>query len=126
MTENQPQAKPASRTLVIAIGVLVLVALGALAYAYSEYSTLTQDPNVANQKKIQEVVVKVEKLIDLPDDEVPTLATVSDVAALEGQPFFANASVGDQVLLYTNARKAFLYNPSKNVIVEVASLNIGE
>ena len=106
--------------------VLVVIALGAALYFFNEYSTLTQDPNAANQKKIEAVVAKAEKLIDLPQDELPTLATVSDTEALADQPFFVNAKEGDQVLLYTNARKAYLYSPSRNIIVEVASLNIGE
>lgn len=105
--------------------VLILVAGAGLAYFYSEYQALTQDPNLANQKKIEAVVAKVDKLIDLPEGEIPTLATISDTEALADQPFFSNASIGDQVLLYTNARKAYLYSPSKNIVVEVASLNIG-
>lgn len=122
-----PEVAPTvSKKKVGALVVLVLVAAALFAYFFSEYAALTQDPNAANQKKIEAVVVKVEKLIDLPQDEIPTLATVSDPSTLEGQPFFVNAEKGDQVLLYTNARKAYLYSPSKNIIVEVASLNIGE
>ena len=122
-----PEVAPTvSKKKVVALVVLVLIAAALFAYFFSEYATLTQDPNAANQKKIEAVVVKVEKLIDLPQDEIPTLATVSDPSTLEGQPFFQNAEKGDQVLLYTNARKAYLYSPSKNIIVEVASLNIGE
>lgn len=125
MTPEAAAPAPSKKHLMILIGLIVLAA-AALAYFFSEYATLTQDPNAANQKKIEAVVVKVEKLIDLPQDEIPTLATVSDPSTLEGQPFFQNAEKGDQVLLYTNARKAYLYSPSKNIIVEVASLNIGE
>lgn len=127
MTTPEVTAGPVvSKKQMLILIVLVLIALGAFAYLFSEYSTLTQDPNAANQKKIEAVVAKAEKLIDLPQDEIPTLATVSDPSTLEGQPFFVNAEKGDQVLLYTNARKAYLYSPSKNIIVEVASLNIGE
>ncbi len=115
-----------SKKVLITLGVLVVIFAAALAYMYSEYATLTQDPNAVNERKIAAVVEKVEKIIDLPQDELPTLATVSDTSTLEDQPFFANAEVGDQVLLYTNARKAYLYSPSKNIIVEVASLNIGQ
>lgn len=130
-TPKQPVMTPevaptVSKKKIVALVVLVLLAAGLFAYLFSEYATLTQDPNAANQKKIEAVVAKAEKLIDLPQDEIPTLATVSDPSTLEGQPFFENAEKGDQVLLYTNARKAYLYSPSKNIIVEVASLNIGE
>jgi hypothetical protein len=115
-----------TKKLVAIIAVILVAALAFLGYLFVEYRTLTEDPNIANQRKIEAVVAKVEKLIELPESELPTLATISDTEQLVDQPFFANASVGDQVLLYTNARKAFLYSPSKNMIVEVASLNIGQ
>lgn len=120
-----PEAPKKSKALYIVIGLLVL-ALVATVFLYMEYQSLTADPNVANQKKIEAVVAKVEKLIDLPQGELPTLATVTDTEQIKDQPFFKNAQVGDEVLLYTNAQKAYLYSPSKNVIVEVASLNIGK
>jgi hypothetical protein len=70
-------------------------------------------------------VAAVGKLIVLPTDEQPTLATVVDPSKLKNQPFFAQAQKGDQVLIYTNARKAILYSPTANKIVEVAPLIIG-
>jgi hypothetical protein len=127
MTAPEPAAEaPKKGKLTLILVVLIVAVVGVLGFLGFEYMKLKQDPNAVNQKKIEVVVVKVEKLIDLPQGEIPTLATVSDTTNLAGQPFFANAEVGDQVLLYTNARKAYLYSPSKNLIVEVASLNIGE
>jgi|CXWL01.1.fsa_nt_gi hypothetical protein len=106
--------------------VLILIAAVAGGYFYNQYAKLKADPNVVNQKKIETVVSKVEKLIELPQGELPTLATVTDTSNLADQPFFKNAKVGNEVLLYANARKAYLYDPEANIIVEVASLNIGE
>lgn len=127
-SENIPAANPTERKgkLIPALVVLVVLAAALLAFFGNEYFTLSANPDAENQKKIEAVVVKVEKLIDLPQGEVPTLATVSDTSNLKGQAFFEHAEVGDQVLLYTNAKKAYLYSPSKNIIIEVASLNIGE
>ncbi len=124
--ENAPKAPAMGTKLYFILGGLLVLVLAATVYLYMEYRALTTDPSIVNQQKIEAVVVKVEKLIDLPQGEIPTLATVTDTAQLEGQPFFANAEVGDQVLLYTTAQKAYLYSPSKNIIVEVASLNIGQ
>ena len=39
--------------------------------------------------------------------------------------FFSKAKVGDKVIIYTNARKAILYDPVAGKIVEVAPVNIG-
>ena len=69
---------------------------------------------------------RVGKLIVLPEGEQPTVATVSDAESLREQPFFAQAKNGYKVLIYTNARKAILYDPLSNKIVDVAPLNIGE
>lgn len=124
--EPMKEGEPKKGKLMYILAGLIVLALVAIGYFFMEYQKLTADPNVVNQQKIEAVVAKVEKLIDLPTDELPTLATVTDTQQLAEQPFFANAQVGDQVLLYTKAQKAYLYSPSKNVIVEVASLNIGQ
>lgn len=116
--------KSSKKTMLIVVALLIVALAGTL-YLFLQYQQLTKDPNVVNQQKIQAVVDKAGKLIDLPQGEVPSLATITDIEQLKNQPFFANAEVGDQVLLYTNAQKAYLYSPTKNVIVEVASLNIG-
>ncbi len=69
-----------------------------------------------------EIVNLVGKLMLLPDGETPTLAKVSDLSALASQPFFKNAAVGDVVLMYGKSRKAVLYDPAANKIIEVAPI----
>ncbi len=79
-----------------------------------------------NATKIAEenkaLLERVGAVIILPDDETPTIATVSDLDKLKGQPFFAKAELGDKVLIYAKAKKAILYRPSTNKIVELAPL----
>ena len=110
--------------LVILVGVVVLSS-GTAVYFYNQYSGLTQDPNEAAQKELYKVIAQVSKLIVLPEGETPTLATVSDPSKLQNQSFFAKAKAGDKVLIYANAKKAVLYNPESNKIVEVAPIDIG-
>ena len=62
----------------------------------------------------------------LPTGETPTIATVTDLAPLKNQPFFANARVGYKVIIYTNAKRAILYDPVSDKIVETAPLNLGQ
>jgi len=76
------------------------------------------------QKESSALVAKVAKLIYLPEGEVPTIATVTDLNALKGQVFFVDAQKGDKVLIYTKAKKAVLYNPKSNKIVTVAPLSV--
>jgi hypothetical protein len=78
------------------------------------------------QQEVENLVKEVGKLIALPEDEDPTIATVTDVEAAKDQPFFAKAQNGDKVLIYTNARKAILYRPSENRIIEVGLVNINQ
>jgi len=77
-----------------------------------------------NQKVVDDVVTRVNKHYLLPTDEKPTLVTVTDVSKVKEQPFFARAENGDKALVYTQSRKAILYRPSKDVVIEVAPLNV--
>lgn len=111
--------------LIPVILVVLVVVFAVLAFYYQgKVSDLKQNPQQVAQAEVQELVNKVAKLIVLPEGERPTVATVTDPEPLRGQAFFANAQRGDRVLLYTGARKAILYSPSQNKIVEVGSVNI--
>ncbi len=79
------------------------------------------------REEVEALVQEVGALIELPKDEQPTVATVTDPAFLKGQEFFKNALVGDKVLIYPVARKALLYSPSKRKLIEVVPIsNEGE
>lgn len=115
-------------TIFIVSILLFVVALSLAIYFYNQYRStqkLLKDPTLVAQEEIKTVIKEVGKLIELPKNEQPTLATVSDKTKLESQSFFKNAENGDKVLLYTNAKKAILYRPSINKIIEVSSINIG-
>lgn len=110
-----------AKNVSIALAILLVLALGSTAYFYKK-ATPTLPPSP--QQRLQDIVVKVEKLMVLPNDEVPTMATVSDPDKLQDQQFFANAETGDIVLIYTQAHKAILYRESLDKIIEVAPINI--
>jgi hypothetical protein len=79
------------------------------------------------QEEIDQLVAKIGKLMILPADEVPTVATISDVEALtKDQPFFTGAQDGDRLLVYVKAQKAIVYRPSENIIVNVGSLVVND
>lgn len=105
--------------------IIAIIALIAAGYFYMEVRKLKQDPNVAAKQEVVSLVEKVGKLVVLPANETPTVATVSDPEALKDQAFFANASKGDKVLIYAEAKKAILYSVEMNKIIDVAPLNIG-
>lgn len=120
MEENQ------SKKFLAICAVLLLVLAGSTAYFYRQYLKVKQNSQQAIQEANQNLINQVSKLIVLPTGETPTIATVTDPEKLrKEQAFFAHASLGDKVLIYTGARKAYMYNPTQNKIIEVAPINIG-
>lgn len=106
--------------------VLLVILLGLSTGYFYKQSMKAKNPEAVAQNEAKALAEKVGKLIVLPTDEVPTIATVSDPEALKNQVFFMDAKKGDKVLIYTNAKKAILYDPVLNKIVTVAPLNIGD
>ena len=104
---------------------LLFVSAFSAVYFYSQYNTIKLNPQKIAQDERAALLAQVSRLIVLPSGEDPTIATVSNIDVLRSQPFFANAKNGDQVLIYANARKAILYDPNANKIIEVAPINIG-
>jgi hypothetical protein len=109
------------------LGLLVfaIISVVAAVYLYKQNAELRRNSQAVTESEIKDLIAKVGKLIVLPSGEQPTIATVADPDKLKNQSFFANASKDDKVLIYTNARKAILYSPSQNKIIEVAPINIG-
>lgn len=81
---------------------------------------------VGSQQDLDKLIGELGKIIALPEGEIPTVATVTEVDKIKNQPFFALAQNGDKVLVYTNARKAILYRPSEKKIIEVGVVNINQ
>jgi len=126
MGSMAPIEKPAKKGILsILLFIALLAAIGVAVYFYLQVAQLKKNPQQVSQEEVQQLVDKVSKLMVLPEGETPTVATVNDPEKLKDQPFFSKAQVGDKVLIYTNAKKAILYNPATNKIVDVAPVNIG-
>jgi|GEM_PF-3377916 len=100
--------------IIIACVVLAIIA-GSLATFISNQTPA--DPSHVTQADVDNLVARVGALILLPQDETPTIATVTDLNALSGQAFFAHASIGDKVLMYPKAQRAILYSPTQNKVI---------
>lgn len=100
---------------------LVLALGGGVVYLHARKSS--SDVQKTAQDEAQKLVAAVGKLMVLPSQEQPIIATVADPAKLSNQPFFAHALKGDKVLIYNIARKAILFRPETNLIIEVAPLS---
>lgn len=110
----------------IYLTIVILIALLPSLYFYKKYK---KAQNIVNSlpKNIDEtkfLIDKVNSLIILPKNETPIVATVSDKNKLTDQPFFQAAENGDKVLIYSKSKKAILYRPKINKIIDVAPVNL--
>lgn len=115
-------------TAIMVSSIVILVAIAVSLYFYSKYyaaQQLLKNPNLVAQQQTSQLISQVGRLMELPKNETPTIATVNDITKLKDQPFFANAENGDKVLIYTNAKIAILYSPAAGKIINVAPVNIG-
>lgn len=124
-------AKPINKGLIVKVVTYLLVAAVAAGLVYfvaQKRPSLIGLPKngLEVQAETDALIAEVGKLIALPSDEKPTVATVTDASKVKDQPFFANAKNGDKVLIYTTANKAILYRPSENRIIEVGAVNINQ
>ncbi len=111
----RPRARAERSVLYAALALVALLAIVAGVLAFSKSSLFVSDDPVSLAKQVGELML-------LPEDETPTVATVSDMHALEGQVFFKNAQVGDKVLMYLASQRAILYRPSERLIIEVGPI----
>lgn len=108
---------------ILIVLVVILALLAGYFYKQSTGADAKARQSIAEAKDLSK---KVGRLMVLPEGETPTIATVSDPEALSDQEFFVDAKVGDKVLIYSNAKKAILFDPKANKIINIAPLNAGQ
>lgn len=85
---------------------------------------LQAKPAATNTRQVTDVITKVRKLIILPSNETPTVATVKDADKLKDQSFFKDAHNGDTVLIFSKEKEAILYRSATNQIVTVSPVTL--
>ncbi len=118
--------KPSTQTFVVIIllvGVVVSTFAAAYYYRmYTMYEAKVPKEQKEADKDIDMTLQKLGKLMVLPAER-PSLAVVKDADKLKTQQkFFAQAQNGDKLLIFRTARKAILYRPSTNKIIESGPL----
>lgn len=120
----------------LAVIAVLVIAIGGFAWAFNNYRQMKKEldvlknPNVQQEqakKENAELIAKLGRHMILPTDEEPVIATVTDAAALaKEQPFYQNTKNGDKVIVYTKAKKAIIYSPTDDKIVNVGPVYIDE
>jgi hypothetical protein len=103
--------------------VLLAVATGLICYHLGQNSYGMGNAAASSDLRTTAgVVQRVSRHVLLPSGEQPTVATVTDASKVRNQAFFASSASGDKVLIYAQAKKAYLYRPSIDRVIEVAPL----
>lgn len=133
MEETTTKKKKISLKTILRV-VVVLGLMGFAGWSFFKYQQAqTQVKELSNPdsqqeaiaKEREEVLAQVGKLMILPEDEEPTIATVTDAEVLsQYQPFFRKASDGDKVIIYVQSGKSIIYSPEKNIIVNVGTISV--
>ncbi len=111
----------------ITVGIIVFAVMGLSPayYFYRKYTLsqkLLENPSAVAEEKTKELLKKVGTHVQLPGGEVPRVATVSNKEKLAGQQFFDKAENGDKVLIFETAKRAYLYRPSADKVINVAPI----
>jgi len=135
-TEEQPVEKKGSNGQLksfklVFVSFCLLGLLGTTIYFYRQYAkvaSMQKDYSAESNESKQWLKEKetIEKFMELPVDEEPILATVTDIEKVKTQPFFSKAQNGDRVLIYSNNKKAILFRPSTEKIIEVSNISSNE
>jgi len=110
---------------------LVLLFVGAAGYLGLDYyktqkelSEFQGNAEAVAIKEKNDLLKKVGRIALLPQDEDPTIATVTDAFKLKGQKFFSQAENDDKVIIFPKAQRAILYRPGLNKVIESAPISI--
>lgn len=118
-------------TSLIFVVILALTGAGFLYYQYQKtakelkkvksQTTTTQD--AAKSDEVKKLVSEVAKIARLPENETPSIATITDASKLKDQTFFKDAKNGDILLVFNSSGKAVLYDPKEKKVVDITTLS---
>jgi len=108
--------KTKRRSVFVILFIVVLVVGG---YYFLNKPT----PEERAKQELASAIARVSKIMILPQDDQPVLATVTDAKTLIAQQtFFAGSINGDQLLLFPKSMKAVIWSPSRSKIINVGPI----
>lgn len=80
-----------------------------------------------SELEVRALVEKLSAIMLVPQDELPQMITIEDAANLsKTQSFLANIKDGDKVFIYQSDKRAIIYRPSENKIVNAGPILANE
>lgn len=112
--------------LTVSVVMLILVSIFGGYWYWKYYTSMSSADKHASIKSDgnPEFLSKIRAIIEVPADEEPTIASVTDQEKLQHQAFFSHAKNGDKVVIFSSVKKAILYRPSSGKIIEVGPISI--
>lgn len=119
---SMPAARPAPFALILICVVLIVAAVLAVKNVLHRSSTPTPATPTTQTENFDTLVSNVARHIAVNTAENPSIATIEDPDALrlQNSVFYAHASVGDRLLIWSD--KAVLYSPTQDKILAVLPL----
>lgn len=142
--DRNPPARPRSRRAPrvsrknkIVIGLIILItgiliraewqrrsALARLEQARQQVTQDTGSSAVAKDEQIaREILTRVRRLIDVPQNPEPAVASIADVERLRQQSDFYDKAKNGDYLVITDKR-AILYSPERDIVLDVAPVQL--
>ncbi|HVI69609.1 MAG TPA: hypothetical protein VM581_04075 [Magnetospirillaceae bacterium] len=106
-----------NKKILIIVGAVLLVAVAG--YFFWQYLVAKSDPTAANKETVTRVTDQVKAILQVPSDEEPQVATVTNADKLKDQPFFAGVQKDDYLIVYQKAKLAILYREKDRKLINV-------
>jgi hypothetical protein len=81
---------------------------------------LQEDVSQSQTRVLQELGTQRE----LPKNETPSIALVTDISKLSGEAFFADGENGDYIIAYKKANISILYRPLDKKIINTGTVKV--
>lgn len=132
--EKVSTPQTSNKGALIALLVLLVLTGSGFGWSFYKYYKVKKELAIASsiegqrevaKKENDALIKKVKRLMILPENEEPVIATVTDKDALaKEQPFYQEAHNGDRVIAYMTARKAIIYDPINDKIVNAGPIYV--
>ncbi len=122
---------------ILVIVIIIIIIIAGIVYYVVQPKTVGNVPasgvvasgtpaaNATATAQVQSVLAKLATHMVLPTGETPQIGQIDDpVQATKAQPFVAGAIKGDLLIVYVKARKAIVYSPSRDLIVNVGPVSM--
>lgn len=127
LTGTKPFDKKMLLLLMVSLFIVVMMFMGFMYFlSLPKSSTASSNSQLSGlSPDHQKIIETVSRSIDVPSDEVPSMATIDDLSSLQNQAVFRKAQVGDIAILYSKAEKAIIYRPSTGKIITAVDIKLG-